>query len=76
MAESVITPFIPPKTVKIAVMKIRPIAPHQNGSPTGLDRLGEEHLPRVRLHFGRQSHTLLPLRLQVRGEADEDVWVK
>ena len=34
MAESVITPFIPPKTVKIAVMKIRPIAPHQNGSPS------------------------------------------
>jgi hypothetical protein len=34
MAESVITPFIPPNTVKIAVIKIRPIAPHQNGSPS------------------------------------------
>ena len=33
MAESVITPFIPPNTVKIAVMTIKPMAPYQNGIP-------------------------------------------
>ena len=31
MVESVITPFIPPKTVNTAVMAIRPIAPYQKG---------------------------------------------
>ena len=31
MVDKVITPFIPPKTVKIAVMAIRPIAPYQKG---------------------------------------------
>ena len=33
MADSVITPFIPPKTVKTAVMAIRPMAPYQKGRP-------------------------------------------
>ena len=34
MAERVITPFIPPKTVNIAVIKINPIAPYQKGMPS------------------------------------------
>ena len=33
IAESVITPFIPPNTVKMPVSTIRPIAPYQNGRP-------------------------------------------
>ena len=33
MAERVITPFIPPKTVKTAVMAMSPMAPYQNGRP-------------------------------------------
>ena len=34
MAESVITPFMPPKTVNTAVTAIRPMAPYQNGRPS------------------------------------------
>ena len=34
MVDNVITPFIPPKTVKTAVMAIRPIAPYQKGRPS------------------------------------------
>lgn len=34
MADSVITPFMPPNTVNTAVMAMRPMAPYQNGSPS------------------------------------------
>ena len=34
MVESVMTPFIPPNTVKIPVSTISPIAPYQNGNPS------------------------------------------
>ena len=33
MADKVITPFMPPKTVNTAVMAISPIAPYQKGRP-------------------------------------------
>ena len=33
MADMVITPFIPPNTVKMAVTAMRPRAPHQKGRP-------------------------------------------
>jgi hypothetical protein len=33
IADIVITPFIPPNTVNIAVIAIRPSAPYQKGSP-------------------------------------------
>ena len=36
IADRVITPFIPPKTVKIPVSTIKPIAPYQKGRPRRL----------------------------------------
>ena len=33
MVESVMTPFMPPNTVKMAVMAMRPMAPYQKGMP-------------------------------------------
>ena len=36
MADSVITPFMPPKTVKRPVNTINPIAPYQKGKPRRL----------------------------------------